>query len=226
MSKNQDAAAKAAAANSLVGGVGGKNVILVSEKQRGNPILKFIRNVQWEFSKDIVPDYVMGFTCAIFVSIKYHSLHSKHADLRIRELGKTFRLRILLVLVDVDDDISVKPLNELNKLCFNNDVTLLLCWSNEECARYLETLKLYENKSASSIQEKVTYFSNIFFRHFINTKRVVVVPYTTSVLLIGFPLAFITAHSSLHILSYKILKSLLFRPLFSSGRKRVRSPAK
>ena len=89
----------------------------------------------------------------------HHALHSKHAELRIRELGKNFRLRILLVLVDVDDDISVKPLHELNKLCFTSDVTLLLCWSNEECARYLEILKLYENKSAASIQEKVPIFS-------------------------------------------------------------------
>ena len=133
----------------------GKPVIFVSEKQRGNPLLKYIRNVQWDYSKEIIPDYVMGTTCAIFVSIKYHSLHSKHADLRIRELGKNFRLRVLLVLVDVDDDISVKPLHDLNKLCFNSDVTLIVCWSNEECARYLEVFKLYENKSASSIQEKV-----------------------------------------------------------------------
>lgn len=152
MLKNQDAATKAA----IAGGGAGKNVILVSEKQRGNPLLKYIRNVQWEFTKEIVPDYVMGFTCVIFLSIKYHSLHSKHAELRIRELGKNFRLRILLVLVDVDDDISVKPLHELNKLCFTSDVTLLLCWSNEECARYLETLKVFENKSAASIQEKAS----------------------------------------------------------------------
>lgn len=135
-----------------------KHVISVSEKQRGNPLLKYIRNVNWEFNKEIIPDYVMGSTCAIFLSIKYHSLHSKHAELRIRELGRNFRLRILLVLVDVDDDISVKPLHELNKLCFTSDVTLLLCWSNEECARYLEIFKLYENKPASSIQEKVRMF--------------------------------------------------------------------
>ena len=130
MSKHIDVATNIGVASSGAG----KNVIIVSEKQRGNPLLKYIRNVQWEFSKEIIPDYVMGFTCAIFLSIKYHSLHSKHAELRIRELGKNFRLRILLVLVDVDDDISVKPLHELNKLCFTNDVTLLLCWSNEECA--------------------------------------------------------------------------------------------
>jgi DNA excision repair protein ERCC-1 len=152
--KFQTASTKALPVTSGPAGIA-KHVISVSEKQRGNPLLKYIRNVNWEFNKEIIPDYVMGSTCAIFLSIKYHSLHSKHAELRIRELGRNFRLRILLVLVDVDDDISVKPLHELNKLCFTSDVTLLLCWSNEECARYLEIFKLYENKPASSIQEKV-----------------------------------------------------------------------
>jgi DNA excision repair protein ERCC-1 len=131
------------------------NTILVSERQRGNPMLRYIRNAPWEYSREIIPDYVMGFTCAIFLSIKYHRMNPKHADLRIREVGKNFRLRVLLVFCDVDDDESVKPLHELNKLCFNRNFTLLLCWSNEECARYLETLKNYENRSSSSIQEKV-----------------------------------------------------------------------
>lgn len=35
--------------------------------QRGNPVLKFVRNVPWEFG-DIVPDYVLGqSTCALFL---------------------------------------------------------------------------------------------------------------------------------------------------------------
>lgn len=35
--------------------------------QRGNPVLKFVRNVPWEFG-DVVPDYVLGqSTCALFL---------------------------------------------------------------------------------------------------------------------------------------------------------------
>lgn len=35
--------------------------------QRGNPILKFVRSVPWEFG-DVVPDYVLGqTTCALFL---------------------------------------------------------------------------------------------------------------------------------------------------------------
>lgn len=35
--------------------------------QRGNPILKFVRSVPWEFG-EVVPDYVLGQTaCALFL---------------------------------------------------------------------------------------------------------------------------------------------------------------
>nr|KAF6409729.1 ERCC excision repair 1, endonuclease non-catalytic subunit [Rousettus aegyptiacus] len=43
------------------------NSIIVSPRQRGNPVLKFVRNVPWEFG-DVVPDYVLGqSTCALFL---------------------------------------------------------------------------------------------------------------------------------------------------------------
>lgn len=35
--------------------------------QRGNPVLKFVRNVPWEFG-EVIPDYVLGqSTCALFL---------------------------------------------------------------------------------------------------------------------------------------------------------------
>jgi len=40
-------------------------------------------------------------------------------------------------------------------LSLKHDCTLLLCWSWEEAARYLETFKVYENKQPTSIQERV-----------------------------------------------------------------------
>lgn len=49
--------------------------LYVHEVQRGNPVLKYIRNVKWEFSQDIIPDYSMGSTCALFVSVKFHFRH-------------------------------------------------------------------------------------------------------------------------------------------------------
>lgn len=47
--------------------------ILVNKKQKGNPILKFVRNVPWEFDA-IIPDYDLGAgVCALYLSVKYHN---------------------------------------------------------------------------------------------------------------------------------------------------------
>jgi DNA repair protein Rad10 len=132
--------------------VANPNAIQVSEKQRGNPLLRSVRLCPWEYNKDIVPDYVMGTTCAIFISLKFHILHPKHVEMRIREVEKMYKLRVLLTLIDDDNVMSV--LN-LNKICFSNDFTFIAACSNEECARYLETFKYFENKSTAAIQEKI-----------------------------------------------------------------------
>ncbi|BFI28385.1 DNA excision repair protein ERCC-1 [Marchantia polymorpha subsp. ruderalis] len=129
-----------------------RNSILVSRRQQGNPILKHIRNVRWMFT-DIVPDYILGQTsCALYLSLRYHLLHPDYIYFRIRELMKGFRLRVVLCHVDVDD--VIKPLHEVTKTCLLHDCSLLCAWSQEECARYLETIKSYENKPADYIQER------------------------------------------------------------------------
>ncbi|XP_048450332.1 DNA excision repair protein ERCC-1, partial [Rhincodon typus] len=77
-----------------------QNSIVVSPRQRGNPILKFIRNVSWEFG-DVVPDYILGqTTCALYLSLRYHSLNRDYIHHRLRGLGQAYALRVLLVHVD------------------------------------------------------------------------------------------------------------------------------
>lgn len=70
--------------------------LLVSPKQKGNPLLKFITG-HWEYS-DIVPDYIMGKTmCALFLSVRYHQLNPDYIHDRLKLLGNAFNLRVLLV---------------------------------------------------------------------------------------------------------------------------------
>ncbi|KAF5765326.1 putative ERCC1/RAD10/SWI10 family, RuvA domain 2, restriction endonuclease type II [Helianthus annuus] len=127
-----------------------RNAILVSNRQKGNPLLKHIRNVRWAFS-DIVCDYMLGKnSCALYLSLRYHLLHPDYLYYRIRELGKNFKLRVVLCHVDVED--VVKPLLEVTRTALLHDCTLLCGWSLEECGRYLETIKVYENKPADLIQ--------------------------------------------------------------------------
>lgn len=67
--------------------------------QKGNPLLKFIINIPWEYS-DIVPDYVMGkTTCALFLSVRYHQLNPDYIHDRLKLLGNAYNLRVLLVQV-------------------------------------------------------------------------------------------------------------------------------
>ncbi|KAH9620461.1 hypothetical protein KSS87_018027 [Heliosperma pusillum] len=117
---------------------------------KGNPLLKHIRNVRWNFA-EVIPDYVLGQnSCALYLSLRYHLLHPDYLYFRIRELQKNFRLRVVLCHVDVED--VVKPLLEVTKTALLHDCTLMCAWSLEECGRYLETIKVYENKPADIIQ--------------------------------------------------------------------------
>lgn len=128
------------------------HVLHVSTRQRGNPILNHVRNVPFQESK-MVPDYIFSPTrCALFLSIRYHNLHPNYIHRRISELGKDFDLRVLLCHVDIDDNANV--ILYLNDLCVQNNLTLILAWSEEEAARYLETFKAFDGKDASLIQKR------------------------------------------------------------------------
>ncbi|XP_017279356.1 DNA excision repair protein ERCC-1 [Kryptolebias marmoratus] len=133
--------------------VGSGSSIIVSPRQRGNPILKFVRSVPWEFG-DVVPDYVLGqTTCALFLSLRYHNLNPNYIHDRLKQLGNSFALRVLLVQVDVKDPHHA--LKELARICIMADCTLVLAWSPEEAGRYLETYKSYEKKPADLLKEQV-----------------------------------------------------------------------
>ncbi|KAK0755535.1 hypothetical protein N5P37_011937 [Trichoderma harzianum] len=124
--------------------------ILVSPRQRGNPLLTSIRSIPWEYS-DIPADYVLGLTtCALFLSLKYHRLHPEYIYTRIRNLQGKYNLRILLTLVDIPNHED--SLRELSKTSVVNNVTVILCWSAAEAARYLELYKSYENANFSAIR--------------------------------------------------------------------------
>lgn len=129
------------------------NSIIVNSKQRGNPILKHIRNIPWEYG-EIVPDYEIGRTsCSLFLSMRYHSLNPDYIHERLKKLGNMYDLRILLVLVDV---VNSKPsLKELGRVAMYSNCTLILSWSPEEAGRYLETFKSYEHKPPDILQQRV-----------------------------------------------------------------------
>jgi len=125
--------------------------IIVSTRQKGNPSLKYIKSLPWEYG-DIAADYVLGATtCALFLSLKYHRLHPEYVYSRIRALGHKYNLRILLTMVDIHN--HEESLKELSKTSLINNMTLILCWSAQEAGRYLELYKSYEHASPTSIRQ-------------------------------------------------------------------------
>ncbi len=130
-----------------------RNSILVNNVQRGNPVLKHIRNVPYEFG-DILPDFLLGqTTCAFFLSLKYHGMHPQYLLGRVREIGRNYRLRVLLVVVDISD--ASDAIQELDRFSVLHSLCIILAWSIDEAARYLETYKAYENKGPEQLQERV-----------------------------------------------------------------------
>ena len=135
----------------------GPSSILVSYRQKGNPILNSVRAMPWEYA-DTPADYVLGLTtCALFLSLKYHRLHPEYIYSRIRGLQGKYNLRILLTMVDIQNHED--SLKELSKTSLINDVTIILCWSAQEAGRYLELFKSYENAAPTKIkaQQATTY---------------------------------------------------------------------
>lgn len=128
----------------------GASSILVSMRQKGNPILTNLRSFPWEYS-DIPADYVLGLTtCALFLSLKYHRLHPEYIYNRIRQLQGKYNLRVLLTMVDIANHED--SLKELSKTSLVNNVTVILCWSAAEAARYLELYKSYEHANPAAIR--------------------------------------------------------------------------
>lgn len=131
--------------------------ILVSPRQKGNPILNNIRSMPWEYS-DIPADFVLGATtCALFLSLKYHRLHPEYIYSRIRVLAGKYLLRIVLVMVDIDNHEN--SLKELSKTSLINNVTIILTWSAQEAGRYLELFKSCEHAAPTGIkaQQSLSY---------------------------------------------------------------------
>ncbi|CAG4991769.1 unnamed protein product [Parnassius apollo] len=127
--------------------------VLVNKKQHGNPLLKFITSVAWEYD-DVIPDYEIGKTiCILFLSVRYHNLNPDYINSRLKELGKKYELRVLLVQVDLKDPHAA--LKNLTRICLLTDLTLMLAWSPEEAAKIIENYKIFENKPPDRIMEKI-----------------------------------------------------------------------
>lgn len=127
--------------------------ILVNVKQKENPLLKHLKGVQTKFVDNIEADYIFGRSaCGVFLSLKYHNLYPNYIYDKMRAIGDGYRLKVLILLVDISD--PKVPLRELTKFAIHTEATLMLCWSFEEAGRYVDTYRLFRNKTPQILMEK------------------------------------------------------------------------
>lgn len=111
-------------------------------------MLKHLKNVRWQFA-DILPDYEAGpSTGVLFLSLRFHLLKPAYIFGRMRATARAYRLVVLLC--HVDTEAAAEPLNDVARAALGNECTLLCAWSPQECASYLELLKLHEPRAGEA----------------------------------------------------------------------------
>ncbi len=151
------------------------STLLVNQNQRGNPVLKTIRNVHWQYEPvdplvlgPAGPDYLLGArTVAIFISLRYHLLNPEYVYGRMKGVNAWVRgegsgggggvyntsVRGKVVVVQVDTEDSQVALGQITKASVHYGFTVIVGFSAGECGRYLETFKSYENKGSDGIKK-------------------------------------------------------------------------
>ena len=96
------------------------------------------------------PDYDAGNgCCALVLSLKYHSMHREYIFSRIAKVGRDYVVRVLIAVVDVSGHEDL--ICDVTRIALMKNFTLILTWSPQEAARYIESLKRFERKSPDSI---------------------------------------------------------------------------
>ena len=83
----------------------------------------------------------------LFLSLAYHQQYPQYIKDRLAVLFSKRRhaRKILLLKYDIEDTNNI--VNQIYLECANFEATCIICWSDEEAAHYLYTLKSYENKT-------------------------------------------------------------------------------
>uniref|UniRef100_A0A914SAT3 ERCC1-like central domain-containing protein n=1 Tax=Parascaris equorum TaxID=6256 RepID=A0A914SAT3_PAREQ len=115
-------------------------------RQEGNPVLKYIRNVPFEWADIKVVFSIDFIEKTPHLILQLSEVTNFQADFEAgKEMdGADYIIKVLLVLVNVDQRFMLR---ELNLFCYRTGWTLVLCYSPEEAAEYLENFHMAKNKN-------------------------------------------------------------------------------
>ena len=116
--------------------------VLVNTTQKENPLLNHLKNTNWRYissagGNKIYYDYLVKQRSVLFLTLTYHKLYSDYITRRMVPLSKNGNNILIFV---VDDSNSEDILREITKFCIFNGFTLLLAFSFEQAAKYIEYL--------------------------------------------------------------------------------------
>ena len=111
--------------------------IIISERQKENPVIQLLKGIAMEWTKDLAIDFSIGHDIAVlFLSLKFHRKNPNYIINRFKEFEGPFKTRVLLLLVDVPDSPD-QNIAELTKLSIGNHTTVLLAFKYDEVSKWL-----------------------------------------------------------------------------------------
>ena len=121
--------------------MGSKFELLVKNSQERNPVIQYLRQVQFRFS-DIYADFSPeAQTCIFYLTLRHFAANPKYLSCLTENIQ--FERIILICCVDSFDMVSIE---EINKLCCLGNISLIFAWDDEEIGRYIETVSIILNK--------------------------------------------------------------------------------
>ncbi|KAK6090609.1 hypothetical protein P3W45_000332 [Vairimorpha bombi] len=129
-------------------------MIKINTKQTGNSVISYLTYSSFVYEELLTTDYEINDTTSVlFLSLRFHCVKPEYIFKRINKL-KPYMLSILLIYVDTTN-YSTTLLELYDKI---SDLTIILGFTNEECARYLKGIDINHNRSINIIRKKEVNF--------------------------------------------------------------------
>ena len=110
--------------------------IIISERQKDNPLIQLLKGIPMEWTKDLSFDFSISHDIAVlFLSLKFHRKNPNYIIGRFKTFEGPYKTRVLLLLVDVDS--PDQNIAELTKLSIGNNTTVLLAFKYDEVSKWL-----------------------------------------------------------------------------------------
>lgn len=124
-------------------------MIKVAAIQRGNKLIEYLGTTPWHYDASCSADYEINLsTYILFLSLKFHNAKPEYIHRRIAKL-KDARIQVLIVLIDTPNFNTT-----LQELFRTVSITIVLCRTYEECAKYIRGFEICSKRSSDVLRRK------------------------------------------------------------------------